>query len=80
VISKIVFELSSLTRSTKNRGRAIFVCRCKTFTTWRTDKLKFSNAEFISSQGVEGWRFLITTLKGFCFGVDMCEIERFVEY
>lgn len=58
MISKNVFELSFFLVkdlvSTKNRGRAIFVCRCRTFTTWRTDKFEFSNVDFISSQEVEG--------------------------
>ena len=66
-MSNIVLQFSSLTRSTKNRGRAIFVRRCFMLTTCNIERLKFSKADFISSHDVDGWRLRITTLKGFSF-------------
>lgn len=64
-MSKIVLQFSSFAKSTKKRGSGFFVCRCRTFTTCSTVRLKFSKADFISSQADEGWRLRITTLKGF---------------
>lgn len=63
-MEKMSLSLSFGSRSTKKRGRGVLVCWCLTLVTFLTVWPISSIADAMSASGVEGWRFLITILRG----------------
>ena len=61
-MEKISLSLSFGSKSIKKRGSGVLVCWCLTLVTFLTVWPISSIADAMSASGVEGWRFLITTL------------------
>lgn len=53
------FAIVVLNQVYEEEGTAELICRCCIFTICSTERLEFSNADFISSHGVDGWSYVL---------------------